>query len=360
MTNVVMPDEGASIPAKEEQTKMLDRAFREWGSELSGRVAVVTGGARGLGRTIAECLMRSGAKVVAVDKSWEGADAFRQELEAKNGLAVTVDITDDAALDTAYELVMAQFGTVDILINNAALVSETLFYPTGHRNTLDTTDEDWQKMFDVNLFGALKVIRRFIAPMRANGRGSILNVVSSGVLSVSSGGAFYGLRPWTVEMPYQATKAALTALTFYLAEEVRTEGIAVNALMPGHTRTSWFDDTARAFNDIDVVYFMRPAVAEHVLPCTLFLASQNAAGATGRLYYVPEWNYDYGYGDYSAWLDHELPADMEEGYARLEAAMPTYERSGVPHLPFDAQGALYAAAMANMGSREGWAGGSAQ
>lgn len=361
MAKVEMADDGASTAAAvDKQTSLLDRALREWGSEVQGRVAVVTGGARGLGRTLAESLLHAGAKVAALDKSWEGADAFRKELEANSGSAVTVDITNDATLNAAYDAVIGQFGTVDILVNNAALVSETLFYPTGHRNTLDTTDEDWEKMFGVNLFGTLKVIRRFIVPMREHGRGSILNVVSSGVLSMSGGGAFYGLRPWTVEMPYQATKAALAALTFYLAEEVRTEGVAVNALMPGHTRTSWFDDTARAFNEMDVVYFMRPAVAEHVVPCTLFLASQNASGATGRLYYVPEWNYDYGYGDYATWLDHDLPADMEESYARLEAAMPTYERSGVPHLPFDAQGALYAAAMANLGSREGWAGGSAQ
>ena len=161
-------------------------------------------------------------------------------------------------------------------------------------------------------------------------------------------------------MPYQATKAAVTALTFYLAEEVRGDGVAVNAIMPGHTRASWFDATARAFNDIGVVYFMRPAISEHLLPITLFLSAQDAGGVAGRLYYVPEWNYDHGYGDHAAWLDHELPPDMEEMYSRLEAATPTYERSGVPHLPFDAQGALYTAALASLGSQENWAGGSTQ
>ncbi|MCW2722501.1 SDR family oxidoreductase [Pseudonocardia sp.] len=348
----------ASVTARQKQ--MVERSLREWRGDLDGRVVVVTGGARGIGRSLCEGLIRAGARVVAADRSWDGAEDFRKQLDAEQGLAVDVDITDDAQLDAAYEAVTDRFGTVDVLVNNAALVSETLFAPTGHRNTLDTTDQDWEAMFGVNVFGTLKVIRRFIKPMQEKKRGSIINVVSSGVLPVAAGGGYHGLRPWTVEMPYQATKAAVTALTFYLAEEVRGDGVAVNAIMPGHTRASWFDTTARAFNDMGVVYFMRPAISEHLLPITLFLSAQDARGAAGRLYYVPEWNYDHGFGDYAAWLDHELPADMEEMYRRLEAAMPTYERSGVPHLPFDAQGALYTAALANLGSQENWAGGSNQ
>jgi NAD(P)-dependent dehydrogenase (short-subunit alcohol dehydrogenase family) len=351
-------DTAAAMTARQRQ--MVERALAERREQLTGRVAVVTGGARGIGRCMSEGLARAGAKVVAVDKSWDGADEFRKELETGQGLALEVDITEDAQLDTAYEAVMDRFGTADILINNAALVSETLFYPTGHRNTLDTTDDDWRVMFDVNVFGTLKVIRRFIRPMQEQKRGSIMNVVSSGIINVAAGGGYHGLRPWTVEMPYQATKAAVAALTFYLGEEVRGDGVAVNAIMPGHTRASWFDATARAFNEIGVVYFMRPAVAEHLLPITLFLSVQDGGGAAGRLYYVPEWNYDHGYGDYAAWLDHELPTDMEEMYSRLEAATPQYQRGGVPHLPFDALGALYTAGMANLGSQENWAGGSTQ
>ena len=334
------------------QQRMVQRAVAEWRGQLDGRVAVVTGGARGIGRCMCEGLLRSGARVVALDKSWDDADDFRKELDAAQGLAVAVDITDDAALDTAYEQVMQRYGTTDVLINNAALVSETQFYPMGHRNTLDTTDEDWATTFNINVFGTLKVIRRFIEPMREQKRGSIVNVVSNGSLHVSSGGAYYGLRPWAAEMPYQASKAAVIALTFYLGEEIRNEGVAVNAYMPQHTRASWFDTTARAYSEAGAVYFMRPTVPEHVLPVTLFLAAQDGRGPSGRLYDVMEWNFDDGYGDLAAWRDHELPPDMEETYSRLEAAMPKYERSGVSVLPFDALAALYTAGLTNLAAAE--------
>jgi NAD(P)-dependent dehydrogenase (short-subunit alcohol dehydrogenase family) len=339
------------------QRQMVDRALGEWRDQLQGRVAVVTGGARGIGQCMSEGLLRAGARVVAADRSWDGAEDFRKQLEAGGGLAVEVDITDDAQLDSAYAAVMERFGTADILINNAALVSETLFYPMGRRKTLDTTDQDWEAMFRVNVFGTLKVIRRFIQPMQEKKRGSIINVVSSGVVPTSVGGAYYGLRPWTVEMPYQATKAAVTALTFYLAEEVREDGVAVNAFMPGHTRASWFDTTARAFNDLGLVYFMRPVVPEHLLPITLFLAAQDAREVSGRLYHVPEWNYDHGYGTHAAWRDHQLPADMEERYSQLEAATPKWARAGVPALPFDAETALFSVGFTELRAQQDQAGG---
>jgi NAD(P)-dependent dehydrogenase (short-subunit alcohol dehydrogenase family) len=351
-----MTESGAGAAATTRQDQLVDRALREWQADVAGRVAVVTGGARGIGRSLCEGLLRAGAKVVAADLRWDDAEDFRKQVESSdNGMAVDMDITDVAAVDAARDAVLDRFGGVDVLVNNAALVSETLFAPTGHRNTLDTTDQDWERMFGVNVFGTLKAIRGFIEPMRANKRGSIVNVVSSGVLPVSSGGGYHGLRPWTVEMPYQATKAAVMALTFYLAEEVRGDGVAVNAIMPGHTRASWFDATARAFNEQGIAYFMRPAIPEHLLPISLFLAAQDGTGASGRLYYVPDWNYDHGYGDYAAWLDHELPPDMEQIYSRLEAATPAYDRAGVAHLPFDAQGALYTAGMANLGAQNSWA-----
>jgi NAD(P)-dependent dehydrogenase (short-subunit alcohol dehydrogenase family) len=309
------------------QREMVDQAVERSRREVEGRVAVVTGGARGLGKAIADGLFQAGAKVVAADKTWDGADQFREQLESSGrGMAVQMDVTDDGQLDAAYAAVTQRFGTTDILVNNAALVSETLFYPTGRVKTLDTKDSDWETMFRVNVFGVVKVIRRFIQPMREKGRGSIMNVVSSGVLPVAHGGGYFGLRPFTVEMPYQATKASVMALTFYLGDEVRGEGVAVNAIMPGHTRASWFDATARAWHERGQVYAYRPVIPEHVIPITLFLAAQDGQGVTGMLYHVPDWNYDHGYGNYAAWQDHGMPPDLEEQFSQAEAAAPRNTR----------------------------------
>jgi NAD(P)-dependent dehydrogenase (short-subunit alcohol dehydrogenase family) len=319
---------------------------------LDGRVVVVTGGARGLGRSLAEGLLQAGASVVSIDRSWSGAEEFRTALtSSKNAMALDGDVTDDAALDRAYSDVLNKFGRVDALVNNAGLVSETLFAPTGHVRLLATSDSDWEAMFKVNVFGTIKVIRRFVVPMLEAGQGSIINIVSSGVLMTSTGGAYFGARPWSVEMPYQATKSALTTASFYLSQELFSEGIAVNSVMPGHTRASWFDVTARDFVDREkTVYFMRPLVAEHMLPIILFLSAQAGARppVTGRLFHVPDWNYDHGYGDYWVWGDHDLPEDLERGYRQLEAVLPKLSRAGIARAPFDAERVAFAAGLARL------------
>jgi 1,1a-dihydroxy-1-hydro-9-fluorenone dehydrogenase len=301
---------------------------------------------------MADALIRAGVKVVAIDKTWDGAESHEKSIEAANGLAIRADITSDTDVNDAYEQVTHAYGGVDILINNAALVSETLYPPMGHRPTLETTDEEWAAMFAVNVFGTVRITRRFIAPMRERGRGSIINVVSSGLLTQSAGGAYFAARPGSVEMPYQATKAALATYAFYLAEEVRTDGVAVNSLMPGHTRASWFDDTALAYGQEGKVYFFRPVVSEHILPITLFLSAQDGRQVTGRLFHVPDWNYDHGYGNYAFWQDHDLPEAVENMYSRLEAATPPYERSGLPQPAFDTRVALFVAAMVKMAGNQ--------
>lgn len=342
----------ADLSSRARREVVLDRALRDWRGELEGRVAVVTGAARGIGKVMADGLIAAGVKVAAVDKTWAGADTHREQIDAAEGLAIQADITSDADVGDAYDKVLAAYGRADILINNAALVSETLYPPMGHRPTLETTDEDWEAMFSVNVFGTVKITRRFIEPMRRQGRGSIINVVSSGLLAHSSGGGYYAARPYTAEMPYMATKAALATFGFYLADEVRTDGVAVNSLMPGHTRASWFDDTARAYDDAGLVYFLRPVVSEHVLPITLFLSAQDGRQVTGRMYHVPDWNYDHGYGNYALWQDHDLPEVVEQMYARMESATPPFDRSGLPQPAFDTQVGLFVAAMANMAGGE--------
>jgi NAD(P)-dependent dehydrogenase (short-subunit alcohol dehydrogenase family) len=328
----------------------VGRALAQWRPFVDGQVVVITGGARGIGKVLGHALLEAGAQVVCGDVSWNGADEFRDRLRSSGrGLALDMDITSDESVQAAYRAVMQRFGRVDTLINNAGLVSETLFAPKGHVPTLETTNQDWQRMFGVNVFGTVRVIQTFSPAMLDQGSGSIVNVVSSGVLMESVGGGYFAARPWTTEMPYQASKSALTTLTFYLAEELKRSRIAVNAFMPGHTRASWFDDTARAVSAEGRIYALRPMAPLHVVPHVLFLAAQASAGfgepATGRLYHVPDWNYDHGYGGLQSWGDYDLPADIEEGYRKLEAAMPDYWRSGLARARFDAERVAYAAGM---------------
>jgi NAD(P)-dependent dehydrogenase (short-subunit alcohol dehydrogenase family) len=332
------------------QAEMVGRALSQWRPFVGDQVVVITGGARGIGKVLGQGLLETGAKIVCADISWRKADEFRDQLRGSGrGLDLDLDITSDESVHAAYTAVMQRFGRVDTLINNAGLVSETLFAPKGKVPTLQTTDQDWQKMFGVNVFGTVRMIQAFAPAMVDQGSGSIVNVVSSGVLMESVGGGYFAARPWTTEMPYQASKSAITTLTFYLAEELKRTGVAVNAFMPGHTRASWFDDTARAVSSEGRIYALRPMAPQHVVPLVLFLAAQasSASGepATGRLYHVPDWNYDHGYGGLQSWGDYDLPADIEEGYRRLEAAMPDYWRSGLARARFDAERVAYAAGM---------------
>src|SRR3954447_8464580 len=164
--------------------------------QLDGRVVVVTGGARGMGRAFVRGALAANGRVVATDQSWAGAEDFQAELAGNERvLVLEMDVTDDAHIDDAYQRTLAQFGTADVLVNNAALLQMFLFPPTGRVTTLETTDADWLKSFGVNVFGALKVTRRFARPMMEKRRGSIINMVSSGVLSFSRSGGYHALRP---------------------------------------------------------------------------------------------------------------------------------------------------------------------
>jgi len=281
--------------------------------ELAGRVAVVTGAARAMGRAHTEAFLAAGAKVVAADISWTGCDAFREKLEANpNALALEIDITNDAQIDQGYEATLSKFGTTDVLVNNAALLN--LGGNRPQLATLDTLDDDWTRIFGVNVFGTLKVTRRFIKPMLEKKRGSVINVVSTGVLHFSRGGAFEALRPSSREMPYMSSKAALLTMTFYLADEVKGNNVAVNAVMPGHSTHGWFVDRMRSRLAQGRPAAQRPVRPQHAVPIVQFLATQDAHGVTGKLFDIVTWNQEHGLGTYNDWLDFDFPEDIEAAF----------------------------------------------
>ena len=274
---------------------------------LKDRVVVITGGARGMGRAYTLAFLAAGAKVVSTDRSWTGAEPPADALTngGKNILVADMDVTKEDQLDRVYASTLERFGTVDVLINNAALRQRDLFPPTGRTTTLETKDSDWEKSFAVNVFGTLKVTRRFIRPMIEKRRGSIINTVSSGILHHSHGGAYAALRPNSQEMPYQSSKAALATMSFYLADEVKQFNVAVNILVPGHTRTTGFDEQNIARMKAGGKHVgPLPLVPEHMVPIAMYLATQDAnGGVTGKMFDVETWNIEHGRGGKERWED---------------------------------------------------------
>jgi len=278
--------------------------------DVKDRVAAITGAARGMGRAVLEGFLAEGAKIVALDRSWQGVDEFREKLKSNpNVFMVDMEVTDNAQIDAAYQAALKKFGTVDILVNNAAMRSRDLFPPEGRTTTLETKDSDWERMFGVNVFGQLKVIRRFIQPMIQKRRGNIVSIVSSGILHHSRGGAYTALRPNSREMPYMSTKAAFATLSFYLADEVKEFNVAVNIIIPGHTRTTGFDEQNRARLVAGARPGPLPLVPDHIVPLVLYLASQQTKQVTGKMFDVMEWNLEHGLGGHERWADQSFSYD---------------------------------------------------
>jgi NAD(P)-dependent dehydrogenase (short-subunit alcohol dehydrogenase family) len=277
--------------------------------QSSDRVVLVTGAARGMGAATAKGLLKSGARVIGLDLSWgrideywAGVTEFRKELEGYGDkfLAIEADIASDSALDRAYAEAIARFGTVDAMINNAALLQHHLFKPTGRVKVLDTTDADWERVFKVNVIGTLKVIRRFVRPMIEKRRGAIVNLISNGAVERTA-------RPGSMEQPYMASKAAIGNMSLYLGHELREFNIAVNAVSPGHAEmTGWeIVDEARVKAKIPVPTSRQ--VPEHIVPLLMFLTSRDATnGPTGTYIDTNDWNLHHGEGAPSSWLRENI------------------------------------------------------
>ena len=270
---------------------------------LTGKVVLVTGAARGMGRAYVRGFRKEGARVIATDLSWEptgvsGDDTpFLDEIDHDPDiLAERMDITADADVKRVFQASIERFRTIDVIVNNAGTRQRDLYPPHGSVTTLETEVGDWQKMFDTHVFGTLRVVKAFSAPMLAQRRGSIVNVGSGG---------YTARRPDSREMPYQAAKAALTTMTLYLAHELAPQNIAANVLLPGHTRTTGSDEQETERRIIrerqGVVRRTLRLVPEHVVPLAVFLAEQDAQGVTGQVISVLTWNEEHGFGGTERW-----------------------------------------------------------
>jgi 1,1a-dihydroxy-1-hydro-9-fluorenone dehydrogenase len=275
--------------------------------DVRGRVVVITGAARGLGRAYTEGFRKAGARVVATDLSWEGAGDFRDELNgSKNVLTGEMDVRNDAQVEAIYTATIDRFGTVDALINNAGMRQRDLYPPAGRVTTLQAKPGDFERMYAVNVFGTLRVTQQFIKPMLEQRRGSIVSVSSSGSAIDSGGsGLWTALRPNSREQPYMSSKSALMNWNLYLADEVKEFNIAVNVIFPGHTRTTGSVEqelARRALGNRGPV----PLDPEHAVPLVMYLSQQDASGETGKVFDTVRWNAEHGYGDADEWR-HPIP-----------------------------------------------------
>jgi NAD(P)-dependent dehydrogenase (short-subunit alcohol dehydrogenase family) len=265
---------------------------------VSGLVVLVTGGARGMGREYVRGFLKEGAKVVATARSWtpsgisgDDEDFYAEIKDNPNALTEVMDLTIDTHVKRVYERTIQRFGTVDVIVNNAAMRTRDIYKPTGQVTILDTEVGDWERMFDTNVFGTLRVIKTFVQPMVEKKRGSIINVSSTGP------------GPHSLEGPYQPSKAAETTMSHYLAHELKPYNIAVNVLLPGFTRTTGSDEqsAARAAASGTPAAPLRRLRPDSGVPLALFLAEQDASGVTGQALNVMRWNEEQGLGGFEAW-----------------------------------------------------------
>lgn len=238
---------------------------------FDGKVAIVTGSGskKGIGRETALVLASRGANVVVGDMNYEGARDVVADIEALGvqGLAVELNVTDEASIQAMVEKTLEKFGRIDILVNNAGI--------TQPITTKDMTRADFQRIVDVNLVGTFLCSQAVMAPMAKNGYGRIVNVSS---VSAKRGGGVYG------GSHYSAAKAGVLGFSKALAREVIEDGITVNAVCPGlvatEIRVGLSDERERAI--WDTIPAKRPGTTKEVADVIMFLASEEAAYITGE------------------------------------------------------------------------------
>ena len=235
--------------------------------KLSGKVALITGGSRGIGKAIAAAYAREGARVFICARNETDIERAVEEIREQNG-EIYGRAGDIGELNDARRIVGAaleRFGSIEVLVNNASLL--------GPRVPLaDYPFASWQEVMRVNLDGLFLMTREVLKAMIPRRRGSIINV-TSGVGRV-------GKARWGA---YSPSKFALEGFTQMLAEEVQDSGIRVNSLNPGATRTSM---RAAAYPAEDPLTLPRP---EEIMRAFLYLASDESIGVTGKSFNAQDW-----------------------------------------------------------------------
>jgi dehydrogenase/reductase SDR family protein 4 len=241
--------------------------------DLSGKVAIVTGGGRGIGRAIALGLAECGAKLVLASRTKEDLEKVVSEIKGNGGEAtlVVTDLMVSEQINALVEATMKAYGRVDILVNNAAR--------SFLRPLMDLREDGWDKIFDVNCKAAFLLSRAVAKIMGEQGGGRIINITTVGAVR---GGAGMGV--------YHASKAALSMLTKCMAVEWAPLNVNVNAVGPGLTKTAfsqpiWSNPSLEQMITTRVPKG-RLAEPEEIVGAVLFLCSEDSSFITGESIYV--------------------------------------------------------------------------
>lgn len=238
-------------------------------TDLTGRVAVVIGGTSGIGRAIAIGLAQAGADVVASGRRAQQMEEVSSEIEklGKKNLLQTVDVADRKSVDALRDAVVKRFSKVDVLINAAGIIKR--------KPSVEMDEKEWLNIMDTNFAGTLRACQSFYEPLKASGRGRIVNIASlTGYVALHEVAA------------YGASKAAVISLTKSLGCEWSRQGINVNAIAPGVFRTelnaALLDGTERGKELLARTPMKRFGKTEELVGAAVFLSSDAASFITGQ------------------------------------------------------------------------------
>ena len=235
---------------------------------FEGKIALVTGASRGIGRAIAEKLVAGGAKVIGTATSEKGAEAIGEYL-GENGKGIMLNVVDSASIEQVLATIRAEFGEIDILVNNAGITRDNLL--------MRMKDDEWQDILDTNLTSVFRLSKAVMRAMMKKRCGRIITI-----------GSVVGTMGNAGQANYAAAQAGLIGFSKSLAREVASRGITVNVVAPGFIET----DMTRALTDdqragiLSSVPANRLGDAKEIASAVAFLASDEASYITGETLHV--------------------------------------------------------------------------
>jgi 3-oxoacyl-[acyl-carrier protein] reductase len=254
------------LPARARKGVMKNVMF-----DLTGKVAVVTGGIRGIGLAVSERLCRAGASVAVWDLDADECTAAAAQLAEDTGaktMGCALDVTSDEQVAAATDRVVAEFGGYHILVCSAGIVGRNAF-------AWETSAEEWRNVLDVNLTGVWLCNREALRPMRAQDYGRIVNIAS---IAGKEGNPKLG--------PYSASKAGVIGMTKSLGKEVADTGIRVNSIAPAVIQTPMLDQVSQETIDymVSKIPVGRTGQPDEVAALVHYLASEECGFATGACF----------------------------------------------------------------------------